>query len=366
LFSSLDCGVYRQRLRNIILSVGEGFGLIANIQALRAIACLLVLCSHTVTIFNIDGTVSWMLPLGGYGVDIFFVISGFVVARVAHRSDRGGLDFALKRVIRIYPIYWVVLAASFVVINVFRLVVGKPIEFGSPVFNILLLPAENPLMPQAWSMVFEVYFYAILSFLLVIAPRRLFQAVAFWGAASVVAVAIAYAVLPPLPVKIPPFHPLVFEFLLGIAVAYVVERNVLVWPKCATAAGVLLFIAGVAVIGGMNNAPSMAHVVFIGAPAAVAVYGLIGIEIRDRIVLPAFLQHLGDASYSLYLWHVVFLLTISRAAAFVGIDTPWLAVLGAVLAIVFSLVSYRYLERPLIDKLKLISSRRRRLASVAP
>jgi peptidoglycan/LPS O-acetylase OafA/YrhL len=208
--------------------------LIANIQALRAIACLLVLSSHTITFFRIEQTAPWMLPLGGYGVDIFFVISGFVVARVAHRSNRGAFDFVLNRAIRIYPIYWVVLAASFVVINVFRLAVGKPTDFGSPILNILLLPAENPLMPQAWSMSFEVYFYAVLSLIIVIAPRRVFQAIAFWGALSVLAVSIACAALPLSSVKIPPLHPLVFEFLFGVVVAYVVERNILVWAKCAT------------------------------------------------------------------------------------------------------------------------------------
>jgi peptidoglycan/LPS O-acetylase OafA/YrhL len=93
---------------------------------------------------------------------------------------------------------------------------------------------------------------------------------------------------------------------------------------------------------------------------------LIGIEARDHIILPKFLQHLGDASYSLYLWHVVILLTIFRSAAFIHVEMTWLPAFAAIVAIVLALASYRYLEKPLIDKLKLISARGRGLAPVTP
>ena len=79
-----------------------------NVQVLRATAACMVVMGHSGCVMYVP---SELIPLGASGVDIFFVISGFIICQAAARHG-GALHFLSRRWWRIFPLYWIVLAVS--------------------------------------------------------------------------------------------------------------------------------------------------------------------------------------------------------------------------------------------------------------
>jgi peptidoglycan/LPS O-acetylase OafA/YrhL len=134
---------------------------------LRGIAVLLVAFSHLLLIekkYGGNSIIPEFVLFGASGVDLFFVISGFVmvtITREKFRKPMEALKFIYHRVIRIYPVYWIY---SVLVLIVFLIqpswvnsAQGNQVDIVS---SFLLLPSNNlPLVNVGWSLVHEVYFF---------------------------------------------------------------------------------------------------------------------------------------------------------------------------------------------------------------
>lgn len=132
---------------------------IHSIQYLRAIAALMVLLFHANSI-NLYANKKQILELGNYGVDIFFFISGFIMAHVMIREDHE--EFFRKRIARIYPPYfWALLVC--LVISSFG-IGGVADEFFFD-FTLFKFYDDNPPrvhhLPVAWSLYYEMFFYLV-------------------------------------------------------------------------------------------------------------------------------------------------------------------------------------------------------------
>lgn len=333
-----------------------------NVQALRAVAALAVVLAHLGGTTGIEdtwlaGDYGWLRPLhlpGNAGVDLFFVISGLIMVVTAGRMAPGvgsAGTFLYRRTTRIYPAYW---AATLPVLALF-LVAPQMVNSSSSappriLESLLLLPQPGlPLLLVGWTLTFELYFYLVFSLALLLPPRRRALLLGAWG---VVIVTLAFA----FPTTTQPWlalvsAPLSLEFLFGAVVGWLILRHRFVSPVAVTvvggaAAAAAIWWGGDAVGGGWYRA------VVVGGLLAVFVYGVVGLEATDRLVAPRWLQALGDASYSLYLWHVLILAAMGR---FLLSRLPDNAVVHA-LALVFtlavvvagSLVAYRLIERPLL------------------
>lgn len=160
-----------------------------SIQDLRGFAVLYVLLFHSGNIFGYH-----IFIHGHTGVNLFFVISGFIISYV-HKEDKGlekGIIFAKKRVARIYSPY----ILPFLTMLILFLVSGKGSEFHRDIVNIVrnLFLVQNPLHSIhtfSWSLVYEMYYYATFLLVVIFLRRSLIQ----------------YCVLMSLPVLIAIFHP---------------------------------------------------------------------------------------------------------------------------------------------------------------
>src|ERR1700754_4561371 len=205
-----------------------------NIQGMRAIAALVVVADHMFD--NIEPMrTHWARPfvfIGGAGVDVFFVISGFIIYHVMQRSIASMntvgkvpavYAFAMKRFNRIYPLYWIVFGASCLVMA-WASPAAPPAR---PLFPLLALidNLPNARVFVAWTLTFEVYFYAVVALSLLLFARRAMVGVSIWfaivGAATLVGLWFPWS--KPLDFV---FAPLVLEFSLGIAVAMLVDRGI--------------------------------------------------------------------------------------------------------------------------------------------
>ena len=162
-----------------------------------------------------------MMPLGCSGVDIFFVISGFIICQIGPREHAGTVRFLARRCWRIFPLYWVVLTFSLAVCA-FGLPRFWIPSAHSPLDYVLLLSTDNPYLPQAWSLVFELYFYVSVALVLLVSPKgRFFRTLAFWLVMQTVLIALRG------PEGGPPVNALSLEFGLGCVVAWLNARNLI-------------------------------------------------------------------------------------------------------------------------------------------
>ncbi len=304
---------------------------LGNIQALRGIAAVAVVLAH---LGGPDGFESRWLA-GGYdwlafthgpgqaGVDLFFVISGLImVVTTQHRvpGPASAREFLRRRVVRIYPIYWVATLPVLALFLVSPGAVNSSAENPPDVLaSLLLLPQSGlPLLMVGWTLTFEMYFYLVFALVLLLPRAGRLPALAAWGVLTLaLAAAFAGSGNPWLGTI---GAPIVLEFLFGAAVGALVVRKKFVAPLLCTTAG----LVGTATALGLGDFPGTWYRALpVGLCLAVTVYGVVGLEGRWRLTAPAWLQKLGDASYSLYLWHVLVLSAVGRTVLVRLPADPW-------------------------------------------
>jgi peptidoglycan/LPS O-acetylase OafA/YrhL len=303
-----------------------------NVQVLRATAASLVVAAHSSCIMYVPSEV---ITLGTSGVDIFFVISGFIICQVAARPNNGALHFFARRFWRIFPLYWIVLAFA-VILDAFGMtwVPWMTARHSAPEY-FFLLTTENKFVPQAWSLVYELYFYASLALVLFFSPPgRFYRTLAAW-----IAIQIALVLLIG-PRGAPPVNVLSLEFGLGCVIAWLNARNLIRYELIAWAFGLLLLAAGVWWAVYIAPLESFARLFTFGVGAALGLFALVGLERRGFSPFPSVLVRLGDASYSLYLWHIPVLVI---AVTFGIRKAP-----AILLVFLVAFASYYLIEAPLL------------------
>ena len=340
-----------------------------RVQLLRGVAALLVLLAHLAVVegkYSPDRLLGDWAAFGFAGVDLFFVISGFIMVYVTWGGRGGAREsgrFLWRRATRIYPLYWAVSAAVLVV-----WLLRPAMVFGSNpdpdiLRSFLLLPDEHlPLLSVGWTLIYEMYFYLVFALALLLPARWRILALVAW---AVVAQAVpAPEGSPTLAVML---SPLVREFLFGALVAWTALTLFVLDPVLGGRAPVLAgrrwgVVAAAALLGlglwslfggGVPDAVAVARdhgwrAEAWGLPAA-ALLVLTLLSPFGRLPLG---DWLGDISYSLYLTHVLTLSLLGRLWAPWARDGVWdNAVMLAVLvagSVAVAAAAYYAVERPLI------------------
>jgi len=323
-------------------------------QMLRAVAAGAVLVHHTLQQSN--GATSrlapdWLTTAGAAGVDLFFVISGFIMAWIAFRAPgrapRPG-RFIVDRLTRILPLFWLCCAATLAVAAV-GFLRSADLSPGSVVLSLLLLPHEGRLLGVAWTLEYELLFYAV--FALCLPLRSLTRSTGAAGVA-IAALVLAAPVLPPGTVRAFLGNPIMLEFVGGMAIAWLSLRrpDLLRVPLAlAVAAGAVLMLAPMWVLhettDGLRGWPRL---MFWGLPAMLVVAHAVTALPRPGAVTRA-LVRLGDASYALYLTHAFVMIgyaaVLKRTALREVGQGPAVVVVSA-LSIVVALLAHRLVELP--------------------
>ncbi len=333
---------------------------LGNVQALRALAALMVVVVH---VYAVESTYlpgrPWTTPyhvLGTYGVDLFFVISGTVmVASTAAWFGTKGASrrFLERRFWRIYPPYWIVTAIVLAIYLVAPATTGAHRSARPEILaSFLCLPQPGePLLVVGWTLSYELAFYLVFAFALRFRIRLLAPVVAAWMLA-VAAIGVAGPHGNPW-VRVLG-SPLDVEFVLGMLIGAAALRGAFVAPRALFALA-LVAIAGVCVATAYSGREYLEIAWWrpwaVGVPMALLVYASLGLE-RHGMLAPAWLRAQGDASYALYLWHVPVIGALGFAIGKLHAhgDGARTAILvgGYALSIAVSFGAYRWLERPLL------------------
>jgi peptidoglycan/LPS O-acetylase OafA/YrhL len=303
---------------------------IFSIQVLRGLAAVLVIHSHAIGHqMKLNNGEAWqrqffhLSSFGAVGVDIFFVISGFIITLVARKFVRahGCQDFFAKRLLRILPIYW-----ALTLIELIHAFVRHPERspLTTTIKSIILLPIFDqdnfifPIISLGWTLSFELYFYLVVAvFLLFKRKNFMVQLIAFMGSLVCIGLFVSE-------ISNPMFrfmtNPIIIEFLLGCLIGILYLSGSRLKPNVSYGLlGLATFIFLGTIIFG-NGDTSRAETILIdnkapirlllwGLPSAALVAGLLFLELNQRLQFNKQLILLGDASYSIYLTHY-FALTV--------------------------------------------------------
>lgn len=327
--------------------------MLVNIQLLRALGALLVLLHHALPHYQAMGGTSSLITSiarwGFLGVDIFFVISGFIIAHTTMSKPRGtrsAFIFLWHRLARIFLGYWPFYALSLLLASHLAIDISGYNLIGS--FFLLLLPQPSLVLPVSWSLSYELYFYAIF-FALFWIPTRIIHKVMPVAFIALIAINLYF--------KTDTSNSLNFllsgfllEFFAGVIAGLAASQL-----KKIKAPGILVAGSIVAIAIGISNE-------LVSLPYRALSYGTAGTllvvyaittqnVIRSRLARLA--NILGDASYTIYLSHLP-LLSIFYLLGFRGWFTakgtgyPEFGLAALVLmCLTFSVLFYFLIEKPL-------------------
>ena len=282
--------------------------MLRNLHLLRAVAALAVVYFHITS----EAGLNLPVNIGSHGVDVFFVISGFLMSYIGARSpDR----FLIRRLIRIVPLYWTatlaVFATAVLAPHVLRSTHADYLQLLCSLFFIPRETAYGEVLPTlilGWSLNYEMYFYVMFALALAISPRK----APLICCVEIVAVALLIDVSG---VSHPSVRfyarPLVFEFVFGVCAYYAftaaerdigwfAQRSSIRWGLLLAALGAA-FVIGLEELHGGFRLPRFAVA---GLPALALVLSALvlervyGVSAKSNVVLLV-----GESSYILYLLH---------------------------------------------------------------
>jgi peptidoglycan/LPS O-acetylase OafA/YrhL len=332
-----------------------------SLQILRALAANGVLVCHLVSVERKYGHGFVVLPdlsrLGGCGVDLFFVISGFIMVGAA--AGTTWQNFLLARLTRVFPPYWfyttIVLLVSLAEPQMVNNVYDHPASIWKSYF--LLPDTEGPLLIVGWTLIHEIYFYIGITLIIAFA-RRMMPSLIMWAGAVIV----AHSLFPQLlvqataPVMTVIFHPLTIEFVFGAMAGLILKsgRTRFALPSLVLGVGAVVYVLGTVFVDQdlPDDVANWDRVTLLGIPFAMIVYGCASIEVKRDAFRTNIAVRLGDASYSTYLAHVLVMSGIGRVFFLIPLQSQSLevAMLGVCLAMcnAVGLLSYRFIEQPTI------------------
>lgn len=311
-----------------------------SVQMLRGVAAYCVAMTHLVSFereaiiengFTEASLTGGLWHNGFAGVDLFFVISGFIMVYVTTGRERGARsagDFLLARASRIYPLWWLFAALMAIIFINVHGVPYHPEEFGKTnhgelsyiLKSIFLLPqAGLPVLGVGWTLIHEMYFYVVFAAFLLLPQRYLPSLLIFWGVFVILSYVGGLSSTAPDTILHLITYPMTIEFIMGAFVGLVLTKYPprLCWGLAilgisAFTLGLIFFQNSDSETAGLWATLKWGRVICFGIPAALALYGLVGLELEEKMSFPRSIAFLGDISYALYLSHVLVFMTVKR------------------------------------------------------
>lgn len=330
---------------------------ILSLQYLRALAALAVAVSHAAQIIPIHGRgdVFGPMPAGAAGVDVFFVISGYIMCHITKGAPITGWAFFKHRLARVAPSYW------FITAFVAFAMTAAPTLFNSSIFDVglllkslLFLPAHNPssgelvpLVQIGWTLNYEFFYYSIFAFCLAFGGRHA-PVISSTLLVAIAASNFVFQATGPLSFYT---NTIILEFVFGMITWAVLDR----FPDqkryvgaLLIAVGLVLFYYSADVFSGERT--SLLRPLGWGVPAWALVTGAIIVERSGALPKSSLLKKLGDASYSIYLTHIITLGAVRFVWGHFHLKTIfadiYLMVFALVATIIVAVPYYELIEKP--------------------
>jgi exopolysaccharide production protein ExoZ len=317
-----------------------------SIQYLRAFAALGVVIYHV-------SPADHPIMVGNAGVDIFFVISGFIMWNITAERPTSPSAFLKNRLIRIAPMYWLITALLVAgAVGFPKLFPNLKIDIPYVVGSFLFVPMRPPgsletgpiwpVLVQGWTLSCEMFFYALFSMCLFLKPSWRLAGLSL-ALVGCVAAGLFYNGSNAIVLRLT--EPIFLEFLAGVLLGVCVQRNLLPSRQWG------YWLAGLAIIllfGLAMISVTQPRLIAWGLPAIMLVAGALILEAAGGVPHLRLLRLIGDSSYSLYLTHGLVLSVLGKVMVH-----SWLfSLAGIFLATGVGIVFWRLLEMPLTNTLR--------------
>jgi peptidoglycan/LPS O-acetylase OafA/YrhL len=308
--------------------------MIANIQVLRAFASAVVVFHHLQAMVNTAAHTQLDTRFGLSGVDVFFVISGFIMFQTTRSFRRTTVEFWSDRIIRIVPLYWL---ATFVLLA-FYFVGRHPnglslVDGGDIATSLLFIPdvradgITEPVLSLGWTLNYEMFFYLIFG-LTFFMRSQLNSFLAITGSfMMLIAAGLFFA---PLPHVLGSYtNPITLEFSAGCLLSLLYNRWTFTSRRLATSLGYVLIFTGVATIVFSSfyieavYADRFLRFFLIGSSAVLVVAGALVLERAGHTWNSRLLLLLGSASYAGYLFHPLVMQPIAIVVGLMAHSGPF-------------------------------------------
>ena len=316
---------------------GTSPGTLSGIQYLRAAAAI------AVVLFHAAEKTGYHFAIGAAGVDVFFVISGFIMWVVSARREPTPSQFLRARIRRIVPVYWL---ATFLMVAgaLAGLFPNLVLTAGHVAASLFFVPMRSPssgeiwpVLVQGWTLAYEMFFYAIFAACLPLPARLRLAAVA---ATFLLLVTLGFLVESDNALFVTYTRPIILEFVAGMLIARLrISRGHLPHAGLVLALGVILFLLPIL------GTPVAPRCLYLGIPSVMIVLGAVFLpQVKSRIG-----DYFGAASYSIYLGQVFALpaanMVVKNLMPGAGYDLKVLAM--AAISVALGCLLYSVIERPM-------------------
>ncbi|MBE5928455.1 MAG: acyltransferase [Lachnospiraceae bacterium] len=313
-----------------------------GIQALRGIAAISVLINHIA-----------FIGCGGFGVDIFFCISGFIMMYVTHNSSK---YFFVKRIIRIVPLYYLITFITYIgMIVVPSAFENASADFAGLIRSLLFIPFDNagalqPFVRVGWTLSYEIFFYVVVWVALKInSEYRAYIASGF------IICVVTLGRLISFDNAFYTFYtdPILIEFVFGMMAFELLRLNEEKYAECKKAEKIVLLsiaalLFAVMWIPGYYDISGDYRYIWYGVPALL-IFCFVFMACY-KTVIPRLFVWLGDISFSLYLIHYFIIRAYNRFiynGNNINLSVIIMLILFIVLILALSTVSYYIFEKKL-------------------
>jgi exopolysaccharide production protein ExoZ len=321
------------------------------LQALRAYAALPVVLFHTG--FMITG----IHKIGIFGVHMFFVLSGYLIASICATDPYA---FLRRRIIRIVPSYWLMTLLLYCVAAQFPYLMSAtqalPLELLKSLFFIPYMKSNGlfqPILFVGWTINYEICFYVVMALSVFLIKRR----------ASLLATAILLSIMGVSSLfadksGIARFYsdPIICEFILGLIVYYCVHavpKALVLRLKYPLTAVMLVALFSLPLIEAFDLFPSLSLVIQFGPLSFLLIWSSCLLALSGNDLRYGILVLIGDASYTLYLVHPYIEMALDRIVAkyfpIFHIATVFGCLFAVAVAIAASIVLYLKVEKPTLS-----------------
>lgn len=292
------------------------------IQIFRGLAALAVVLLHINQSSKFYLNINWLngIFLGGwFGVDFFFVLSGFIIFYVHHKDLENQTNiksFFKKRFVRIFPIYWILAS-----VYLFFLISTGKLNWSDHYIYIiksylLIPPFTSPFLGVAWSLVFECFFYVIFGIGIFLGLRIMKYVLIVWLSLILIANTWSFPFSSSFI-----FNNFILEFLFGCIVSYhfVYNRSkIIINPNLFIYLGVVILFCMylITLYTDLGTKASLASRFGYGIASSLLIYGAAMFNRLKDVKINKFWLTLGDASYTLYLIHPIVLGISYKSIAF--------------------------------------------------
>ncbi len=315
-----------------------------SIQFLRGFAAVYIVMYHVIYSWHKTGSFLSHIFDYGYGaIDLFFVISGFVLFQSLTKFEKGikpAFHFLVIRFSRIYLFYWIVLLAFFLL----GIITFKDLPTPQILKTLLLFPSHVNVLVTSWTLPYELYFYVLMAlyivnkkFVYLLVPIFILSALSFIST-------VTNNYISSIPIY-GYFNEFVLEFFLGIFAT-------IIYKKISTPVSIIFLMLGVILFFLLPSLLLKSHVIMFGLPSFLTLTGMVQLESRSKISVHRSFVLLGDSSFIIYLIHGPL---IAKALFFLEknkyVNRSAILFIVIIIVIVSYIIHY-FLEKPVLRMIK--------------